>query len=328
MLISKTPFRISLVGGGTDLPGFFENHPEGGSVVSFPIKKYIYISINKLFQDKGFILKYSKLEKLKTADDIKHRIIKAVFNKYDISGVDFNSVGDFPAKTGMGSSSAFTVGILHCVRAYLGLQNNQVELGKEACEIELDILNEPIGLQDQYGVALGGIKHISFRADRQVDIRNIQLTDRQVEELSKNLVLFFIGNQRSASDILSVQSKKTTSNQATKLTLIKMKELADNLAESITNDIQSVGSYLHENWILKRTLTQEISSKTIDNMYEAAIKNGAIGGKLLGAGGGGFMLFYCPKPYQSKLKKALYKLQEYPIEIDTLGTRLISTDTI
>lgn len=324
MIISKTPYRISLVGGGTDLPEFFENFDDGGAVISFPINKYIYICINNLFEGKGYFLKYSDIERINSIDEIRHKIIHAVFKKYNIKQVDFSSVGDLPSGTGMGSSSAFTVGLLNAVKEYINLgEVSQDLLAKEACEIEVDLLQEPIGFQDQYGSALGGIKKISFNKKRNITIEEINLKSNSIQKLNSNLILFYVGNQRSASKILKNQGKDTLKKDKTRNSLISMKKLADELAKEITSNVDAVGDYLHRNWLLKKNLTKGITSETIDEIYNIGIENGAIGGKLLGAGAGGFMLFYCPIEKQKILINSLHKLRHIDFKIDREGTSIV-----
>mgnify|MGYP001422334513 CR=1 FL=1 len=324
MIISKTPYRISLVGGGTDLPEFFENHEDGGAVISFPINKYIYICINNLFEGNGYFLKYSNIERINSIDDIEHNIIRAVFNKYGVKKVDFSSIGDIPSGTGMGSSSAFTVGLLNSVREYIGKEEkSQSELAKEACEIEVDLLKAPIGFQDQYGSALGGIKKISFYKRREIKIENIQLETSLMNRLNQNTILFYIGDKRSASKILKKQAEDTLNREETKKSLIEMKNLADQLADEIITDVDSVGDYLHQNWILKRKLTTGITSNKIDEIYKIGKENGALGGKLLGAGAGGSMMFYCPIEKQKSLIKSLNKLKYIDFKIDEAGTSIV-----
>lgn len=323
MIISRTPYRISLVGGGTDLPEFFENDKGGGSVISFPIDKYIHICINNLFEANGYFLKYSEIERIGSINQIKHKIIYSVFKKYNIKNVDFNSIGDFPSGTGMGSSSVFTVGLLNAVKKYNKMQDcSQEELAKEACEIEVDILNEPIGFQDQYGSALGGIKKISFKKNRTISIDKIEIKNDEKKKLNENTMLFYIGNERSASKILKNQGQNTLKEDDTKNSLRKMKSLADELAVEISNNVDSVGEYLHQNWLLKRNLTKGITSNYIDEIYQTGIDNGALGGKLLGAGAGGFLLFYCPVKYQYSLKKSFSKLKFIDFKIDELGATI------
>ena len=308
MIISKTPYRISLVGGGTDLPEFFENYDGGGAIISFPIDKYIYICINNLFEGNGYFLKYSNIERTNSIDKIKHKIIHAVFKKYGIKKVELDSIGDLPSGTGMGSSSAFTVGLLNAVKEYIDMgEKSQPELAKEACEIEVDLLKAPIGFQDQYGSALGGIKKISFNKKRDIKIENINLKASSIQRLNQNTILFYIGNKRSASKILKKQAEDTLKKEETRRSLIEMKNLADQLANEIVINVDAVGDYLHQNWLLKRMLTKGITSDYIDEIYHIGRENGALGGKLLGAGAGGSMLFYCPIEKQKSLIKSLYK---------------------
>ncbi len=318
MIITKTPFRVSFAGGGTDLHSFFKEHDTHGCVVSCSIDKYIYQLMKKNFFD-GSIIKYSKEERVASSSEIKHKIIKYVFDKYDINNIEYHSIADFPSGLGLGSSSAFTVGLLRLIKEYQGLEIDNYDLAYEASDIEINQMKEPIGMQDQFGCAIGGIKKITFHPDNKVIVNQIELKSNQIEILKNNLILFRVGDSRSASKILKTQSEETKYNKDTFTNLLKMRDLAEDLSREIKIDVDSVGHFLNINWGLKRTLTEEISTNQIDEIYETGIQNGALGGKLLGAGKGGFMLFYCEKKYQEKLCQKFYKLQSFKISIDEFG---------
>ena len=277
-----------------------------------------------MFEGNGYFLKYSNIERTNSIDKIKHKIIHAVFKKYGIKKVELDSIGDLPSGTGMGSSSAFTVGLLNAVKEYIDMgEKSQPELAKEACEIEVDLLKAPIGFQDQYGSALGGIKKISFNKKRDIKIENINLKASSIQRLNQNTILFYIGNKRSASKILKKQAEDTLKKEETRRSLIEMKNLADQLANDIVINVDAVGDYLHQNWLLKRMLTKGITSDYIDEIYHIGRENGALGGKLLGAGAGGSMLFYCPIEKQKSLIKSLYKLKHIDFKIDEEGTSIV-----
>jgi len=324
MLITKTPFRISLVGGGTDLKNFYKN--ESGCVISTTINKYIYLSMHEYFHQGRYLLKYSKTENIGSITEIKHKIIKEVFRIFDIKNVDFNSTADIPSGTGMGSSSAFTCGLINLCSNYNGISLPNYEIARLACEIEIDILNEPIGKQDQYGCAIGGLKLIKFNTDDSVEIKPIFLQQEKLKKLEDNLLLFYTNITREASTILKEQEINTTSNLTTKDNLKSMSKLTLELYNDLqSNNIESIGYYLNESWLKKRELASKITNPELDFIYKKAIENGALGGKLLGAGGGGFFLFYVEKENQSKLRSALtqYNYNELSFSFDFNGTELI-----
>ena len=321
MIITKTPFRISFAGGGSDLASYYSQF--GGAVVSTTINKYIYLSMHPYFFQNGYILKYSKTENIENVDEIEHPIIREVFKKYNIIGVDFNSSSDIPAGTGLGSSSAFTCGLIQLCNAYKELYKNKEEIAREACEVEIDLLKEPIGKQDQYACACGGLSYIEFEANGSVSIERLFLPYDGYKKLEKNLMLFYTGKSRSASSILIDQKKNVI--EGIKLeNLHKMVKLAHQLKnELLNNNIDSMGDILHQNWMYKKELALDISNDTIDNYYQFAIKNGAVGGKLLGAGGGGFLLFYVKEENHKRFRKAMTYIKELPIEFDNMGTNII-----
>ncbi|MDC0902430.1 GHMP kinase [Gammaproteobacteria bacterium] len=318
MLITKTPLRVSFAGGGTDLESFYKHYNTPGCVVSCAIDKYIYQLIKNNFFD-GSIISYSQVEKISKNSEINHKIIRHIFQKYNVSNVEYHSIADFPSGLGLGASSAFTVGLLKLVKEFTGMNNNAFEIASEAGDIEINQLNEPIGLQDQFGCAIGGIKKITFDPNHGVRVEKINLKNNQIEEFKKNLILFRVGSSRSASKILETQKEETKNNEATFNNLVKMRNLAEELSREIITNIDSVGHYLNLNWQLKRQLTNQISTDEIDEIYNIGIENGAAGGKLLGAGQGGFILFYCKRSHQDQLCKKLNKLRSFRVQVDELG---------
>jgi D-glycero-alpha-D-manno-heptose-7-phosphate kinase len=324
MIISRTPLRISFVGGGSDLPAFYREH--GGAVLSMSIQKYIYLSMHAYFEQNGYILKYSNIESPSHLSEIKHRIIKQVFTDFNINGVDFNSSADVPAGTGMGSSSAFTVGLLNLCYAYLGRHVPRVKLAQEACEVEIEKLGEPIGKQDQYGCALGGINLIEFHPDNSVAYDNIALTREQKTQLQNNLLLFYLGGTRSASEILKVQSSNSASNEQAVANLKAMVAQAYELRRELSTNIDVLGPYLHEGWQRKRTLASGISNPLIDHAYDRALAAGATGGKLLGAGGAGFLLVYAPANAHDAVIESLQDFNLHRVNIDESGASIIYSD--
>lgn len=324
MIISRTPLRVSFVGGGSDLPRFYREH--GGAVLSMSVKKYVYLSMHEYFEPQGSILKYSEIEKPRTNDEIRHRIIQQVFQDLGIDGVDFNSSADVPAGTGMGSSSAFTVGLLNLCYAYKGQYVSRGRLAEEACEVEIGKLGEPIGRQDQYGCALGGINLIEFHSDDSVTYESVPLTVEQRRTMERNLVMFYLGKARSASALLSVQAEQVASDAAKTANLKAMVEQARNLRKDLCGDVDALGPYLHEGWMRKRELSARVSTPLIEDAYQRGLAAGASGGKLLGAGGTGFLLFYVPNGDVCKVTKALPEFQANPVLVDTAGSTIIYSD--
>jgi len=324
MIITRTPMRVSFVGGGTDLPSFYRRSP--GAVLSMAVNKYFYLTMHPHFAQKGFLLKYSETENPERAEEIKHRIIRAIFMRYGVENADFSSAADVPGGTGMGSSSSFTVSLLQLVHAYQNRYVRQRDLAAEACEIEIDVLGEPIGKQDQYGGAIGGLKLIEFNTDDSVEVTPIHLTQEERRKLEGNLMLFYLGNQRSASAILEQQNKATASEDQVFRALQTMAEQARRLKQDIAEDVDCIGPYLREGWELKKSLSRAISNPLIDDAYEAAIKAGATGAKLLGAGAGGFLLTYCPQEHQARLSEALSSCPLHRLAIDSSGSTVIFDD--
>lgn len=317
MLITKTPFRISFCGGGSDLPDFYRLH--GGCVLSTSINKYMYISIHPYFYPNQIALKYSENEIVDDVNKIRHSIFRQVLADRNIQGVEIVSTADVPSGTGLGSSSAFSVGLLHTLNCYEGKYASKPELAKEACEVEIEKLGNPIGKQDQYAAACGGLNFISFHKDDTVSVEPIVCKRETLEQLQDNLVMFYTGIKHNANEILAEQKKKTAEADKTK-NLLAMCGLAREMKQSLEqNQLTDFGKLLHENWLLKRELASKVSSSHIDDIYETAIRNGAAGGKLLGAGGGGFLLFYCEKNKQKRLEEAL-GLQRFEFKFERDGS--------
>lgn len=322
MIITRTPFRVSFAGGGSDLAAYYERY--GGAVVSTAINKYIYLSMHPYFFKDGYFLKYSDVEHANTVDDIKHNIIRETFKLYNIRGVDLNSSADVPSGTGLSSSSAFTSGLINICNAYNETYKTKEEIAEEACRIEIDILGEPIGKQDQYACACGGLNFIEFEKSGKVNIEKIYLTTEGYQRLENNLMLFYTGKTRSAGSILKEQKQNTSTDKKKVENLHKMVQLAKDLKnELLHNNIDSMGEILAEGWKLKQSLASGISNEFINENYELAIKNGAMGGKLLGAGGGGFLLFYVKEENHQRVRDALTNLKEMPFKFDNKGTTII-----
>ncbi len=324
MIITKTPFRLSFVGGGSDLEAFYSQHP--GAVLSTSINQYMYISSHKYFEENQVRVKYSQTETVNSLSELKHPILRVVLEKFHLNGIEVSSIADIPGGTGMGSSSSFTVGLLQNLYAYTGKKISKQELAEEACNIEINVLKEPIGKQDQYAAAFGGLNVIRFETDGSTKVEPLDISSALIEELESHLLMFYLGNQRKASDILTEQQKNTSSADKTKI-LLDMVSLVNDLQKSLEDGhINDMGKILHENWILKQQLASGITNPDIDECYSTALKNGALGGKLLGAGGGGFMLFYCEKQHQQKLMKSLIKLRKFDFSFETGGSSIIYSE--
>ncbi|OGQ05158.1 MAG: GHMP kinase [Deltaproteobacteria bacterium RIFCSPLOWO2_01_44_7] len=323
MIISSTPLRISFVGGGSDIPSFYRE--EMGAVVSTAINKYIYVTVNNRFE-KGFRLGYSKTEIVDEVDAIQHKVLRAALKRLKIpGGIEITSVADIPSHgTGLGSSSSFTVGLLNALHTYKRDFRSAEDLCKEACEVEMVDCEDPIGKQDQYIAAYGGFKFIQFNPDESVFVDPIICRLETLEQLQSNLLLLHTGFGHSAADILKAQSEVLLKNPEKKLLLKKMVQLAFLMKEELQkNNLDSFGEILHENWMLKREITDGISNTQIDSWYEKALKAGAIGGKLLGAGGGGFLIFYAPKEKHESIKKSLPELRPVDIRFEKQGSKII-----
>lgn len=322
MIITRTPFRISFVGGGSDLEAFYTRHP--GAVLSSSIDKYMYISSHRFFFPDQLRVKYSETETVEHINDLKHPLLREGMRKVGITrGIEISSIADIPAGTGMGSSSSFTVGLLHCLYANKREYVTHERLAREACEIEINILGEPIGKQDQYAAAYGGLNIIHFHPNGDVRVEPLYLKYETYQQLQENLLMFYVGNQRKASDILTEQ-KRNASREEWFNILKSMVLLVSDLRTCLyTGRLEDFGRILHENWMLKQKLASQITNSEIDEVYRAGIKAGATGGKLLGAGGGGFMLFYCEKQHQSRLMEALNPLVKYDFTFEREGSKLI-----
>lgn len=322
MIITRSPFRISFVGGGSDLESYYSHN--GGAVVSVSIDKYIYLTAHQYFEANKSLLKYSNTEIVDSPEQIDHPILRSVFSEYEINGIDFNSTADIPSGTGMGSSSAFTSALIRLVEEYKGHAiQDQAYYAEKACITEIDKLKEPIGKQDQYGSCIGGLKFIEFHKDGTVYYESINLPWSLANELNSNLFLFFTGIRRSASSVLSTQ-KKEMSNLEKRKIVDEMVQLAYVLkSRLVKGDISSFGQILHEAWLLKSSISPKISSGEIADLYDFGLECGADGGKLLGAGGGGFLLFHVPKKNHERFIKTFDRLKEMKFNFEYSGLQTI-----
>lgn len=322
MIISQTPLRMSFVGGGSDLPSYYREH--GGAVLSTAIDKYVYVSINRKF-DGGIRLAYSKTEEVQTLEEIEHRLLKATFELMGMrGGVEITTTADIPSRgTGLGSSSTFTVGLLNAMHAYQGRHVSAEQLGELSCEVEIDRCGEPIGKQDQYAAAYGGLNLIEFRQDDSVNVSPVIMRRDLRELLEQRIIVFYTGITRSASAILQEQSEKSATDKEKQAALKRMVELCYVMRDELSGGhIDSFGHILDENWSLKKTLSSGITSPDIDGWYASAMGAGALGGKLLGAGQGGFMMFYAPKERHEDIANAV-GLRRVQFGFEPLGSRIL-----
>lgn len=321
MIITRTPFRVSFAGGGTDLPDFYRFKP--GAVVSTAIDKYMYITVNKRFDD-TIRVSYSKTEIVNRVEEIKHPIVREALKLVGITkAVEIVSIADIPAGVGLGSSSSFTVGLLNALYAYKEMLKSAEELAQEACHIEMDIVGEPIGKQDQYIAAYGGLRHIQFNPDESVFVEMVMCPKGYKDELSRNLMLFYTGGCRQANSILKEQKANIQQPDKREI-LTQMRDLALEVKHCLTNSspLSTLGQLLHQGWMLKRGLADSISNTQIDKYYDRALSAGALGGKLLGAGGGGFLLLCCPLEKQGKVQEALSPLVPMAFSFEPEGSKI------
>jgi D-glycero-alpha-D-manno-heptose-7-phosphate kinase len=324
MIISRTPFRISFAGGGSDMRGFYSREP--GCVLSTSIDKYMYIAVHPFFFPGQTLVKYSKTELVHDVAEIQHPIVREVLTHFGVSGVDINSIADIPSGTGLGTSSAFTVGLLNAVHAYLGRFAARQELARFACEIEIERLKSPIGKQDQYASAIGGLNFLRFEPDESVTVERIAIDAGKLTALQDNLLTFYAEGSRSANSILAEQSSNMTRSGAALEAQRRIVHLAEQLREELLKgNIDAMGGVLHEAWVRKKELAAGVTNGRIDDIYDRAIKAGAGGGKLLGAGGTGFMMFYVTPDRQAEVRRALSGLRELALRFDASGTTIIST---
>ncbi len=320
MIISQTPLRISFVGGGTDLKSFY--HTEDGMVISSAIDKYVYVIVKERFDEKIYI-NYSIKEIVDHVSEIKHQLVREAMRKVGVEkGVEITTLADVPSEgSGLGSSSSITVGLLNALYNYAGIQVTLERIAQEACEIEIDIGRKPIGKQDQYISAYGGLNKIVFHPDESVSISKLPVVSTNLLILGSRLLLFYTNKTRSADAILKKQKKNTEDKREV---LKKMKDFVPELEKSLRNyKFNHLGKLLHKNWLLKKSLVDSISNSEIDDMYNKAMDAGALGGKICGAGGGGFLLMFVPKDKQDKVRSNLSNYRELPFMLDSYGSRII-----
>lgn len=319
MIITQTPYRVSFAGGGTDLPAFYEH--EYGAVLSVGLMRHMYVTVSPRF-DKTTRVAYTKVEIADAVDNIEHTIVREALRMTGLGEhLEITTVGDVPSGTGLGSSSSLAVGVLNALYAYKGNVTSPGLLGEKSCEIEIDILGKPIGRQDQYAAAFGGVNYIRFNPDHSVDVEPVPVDAGFIKALEDHILLLYTDQQRDADAILQKQSD----GSADKMTVLRqMRDLAGEMRITMGNgDLHEFGTLLHQGWELKRSLGFGISNQGVDDWYQAARANGAIGGKLLGAGGGGFLLVLAPPHKHAAIRAAVGHPKELEFRVDRRGSRVI-----
>jgi D-glycero-alpha-D-manno-heptose-7-phosphate kinase len=326
MIVSRTPYRISFFGGGTDYPGWYRQH--GGAVLATSIDKYCYLTCRYLppFFEHRYRVVYSKIEDCRTIEEITHPAVREVLRFMKIErGVEIHHDGDLPARSGMGSSSSFTVGLLHALHALRGHMPSKEQLAKESIHIEQDALRETVGSQDQVLAAYGGLNHVTFHTHGEISVRPMTIPKTRVDELDAHLMLFYTGIKRTASDVAKsyVQSIDEKTRQLQLLSQLVTE--ATNILNS-RQDLTAFGQLLHEAWQIKRSLSTQVTNSAVDQVYHDARHAGALGGKLTGAGGGGFMLLFAPPDQQPAIRERLHKLIHVPFQFEYAGSQIIFYD--
>ncbi|MEQ1948699.1 MAG: GHMP kinase [Bryobacteraceae bacterium] len=323
MIISQTPLRVSFLGGGSDLPSYYRRH--GGAVLSTTIDKSVYVTVSRKFDD-AVRVSYSRTEEVPHASLVEHPLVRESLALVGVEGgIEITSVADIPAKgTGLGSSSSFTVGLLNSLYAHCGKQATAESLAKESCMVEIERCGEPIGKQDQYAAAFGGFNFIRFHTDNTVEVKPVHCSPELLEELQSRLLFFYTGLTRSASALLQKQSADVAGPGEKSDATGDMVGLAEAaFTELSAGRLDALGGLLHQSWQIKKRIASGASNEVIDEAYDAACLAGAEGGKILGAGGGGFLMFYAPRERHASIRQALSKLRETPFRFTSQGSRII-----
>jgi D-glycero-alpha-D-manno-heptose-7-phosphate kinase len=323
MIITSTPLRISFFGGGTDYPAWYREH--GGAVLATTIDKRCYITCRRLppFFEYHSRISYSKVENVRRNDAIEHPSVRACLQFLGMEeGVEIHHVADLPARTGLGTSSAFTVGLLLGLYALKEQMCDKKTLAEQAIHIEQDLLQEAVGAQDQVSAAYGGFNHIDFLPDGSIDVKRVLTNQSRLAELEQHLALYFTGFARTASEVAQEQVKVTHQRKSELEAMLQCVQEAETIVRSTNRSLDDFGKLLNESWQIKRTLTQKITNPAIDEIYEAGLSAGALGGKLLGAGGGGFMLFYVPPERREALRLRLKQLLCVPFAFSSKGSHV------
>ena len=324
MIISRTPFRISFFGGGTDYPAWYREH--GGAVLATSIDKYCYISCRYLppFFEHKYRIVYSKIENVKSVSEIEHPAAKGVLEwMHCYRGLEIHHDGDLPARSGLGSSSSFTVGLINVLMAMQGKYISKEELAKNAIHVEQNVIKENVGSQDQVSAAMGGFNRIQFRQDDTFDVTPIILPREKLQDLEDHMMLFFTGISRFATEVAKSKIANLKKREMELKTMYQMVDQGISILGSENASLDEFGKLLHESWQYKRGLSDKVTTSEIDEIYAAAMRAGALGGKLLGAGGGGFVLFFVRPEQQSAVREALKDLIYVPFKFDNSGTRIV-----
>jgi D-glycero-alpha-D-manno-heptose-7-phosphate kinase len=314
---------LSFVGGGSDLPSYYREN--GGAVVSTAIDRFVYVTVNKKF-DSGIRIAYSRVEDVMSVAEIEHKLVRAALDKVGIrGGIEITTVADIPSRgTGLGSSSTFAVGLLHALHAYCGRYATREQLATQACDIEINICGEPIGKQDQYAAAFGGFNLLEFNADDTVVVSPVMCKPATVKAIEQQLLVLYTGITRSSSTVLKEQSEELLVNAEKKSAMNRMVRLCYQFLKEIqNNNLASFGEILHEGWMLKRSITDRVSTSEIDDWYKIARAHGAVGGKILGAGAGGFLALFAPQDRHAAICHALPRLRAIPIGLDRTGSQIV-----
>ena len=326
MIVSRTPYRISLFGGGTDYPAWFQEH--GGAVLATTIDKYCYLSVRYLppFFEHRLRVVYSKIEEVNSVAEVKHPAVRAVLEHLRLErGLEIHHDGDLPARSGMGSSSSFTVGLLHALHALMGRMRSRKQLAEEGIFVEQQLLKETVGSQDQILAAYGGLNHVTFMPTGEFAVRPVTIPPARLRELEGRLMLFYTGIKRTASDVARSYADDVDGRRR------QLRIIRDMVEEALailtgTGDLDALGDLLNEGWQVKRSLAKAISNGEVDAMYASAMRAGARGGKLLGAGGGGFMLLYVPEDSRDDVREELSGLLQVPFKFESRGSDIIFFD--
>jgi D-glycero-alpha-D-manno-heptose-7-phosphate kinase len=324
MIVTRTPFRVSLFGGGTDYPQWYQQH--GGATVGMAIDKYCYISVRYLppfFEHKHRIV-YSHIENVKTVDEVRHPAVRAILKVLKVEkGLEIHHDGDLPARSGLGSSSSFTVGLLNALHALEGRMVSKDQLAKDAIWIEQEVIAENVGSQDQIWAAYGGLNHIEFFTDGTFSVQPLIISRERQHALVGSLLLYFTGLSRIASDVAKKQIANMALREKNLHTMYQMVGEAEAILTDPKRDLKQVGLLLHEGWKLKRDLASGVSTSEVDAIYDAGREAGAVGGKLIGAGGGGFVLFYVEPQHQAAVRERLKNLIEVRFDVDRAGSTVV-----
>jgi D-glycero-alpha-D-manno-heptose-7-phosphate kinase len=324
MIITKTPYRMSFFGGGTDHPAWFHKH--GGQVLATSFDKYCYISLRKLppFFNYKYRIVYSLIESINEFEDIQHPSVREVLKYFNsIEGLEIHHDGDLPARSGLGSSSSFTVGLINAMNSFMGRSSSALKLAKDAIHIEQNLIKEVVGSQDQISAAYGGFNKISFYEDDTFSVEPIIASQDRLESLNSQLMLFFTGVSRFSTEISKSQVMNMGNCESQLKEIYAMVDEGISILSNENIDLNDFGKLMHDSWSIKRKLSKKISNSLIDEIYELAIKAGATGGKVLGAGGGGFVLFFVKPENQDRVKKALLNLTYVPFKFENTGSKVV-----